>query len=134
MANEIRLFVWELESMGEYSSTLPTGTTLGYWEYGPGTMRITAAGRAAAGPVKKIPTGGRQLLDMWCEHDAIVGKGKDMLIAVHRAGKKGITVAELQHAVGITNSGTFKKYRSVLNTLGVISGRSRIYIAEELLG
>jgi hypothetical protein len=119
---------------GTFKKYASTGTTLGYWEYGPGTMRITAAGRAAAGPVKKIPTGGRQLLDMWCEHDAIVGKGKDMLIAVHRAGKKGITVAELQHAVGITNSGTFKKYRSVLNTLGVISGRSRIYIAEELLG
>jgi hypothetical protein len=26
--NEIRLFAWELESMGEYSSTLPTGQTI----------------------------------------------------------------------------------------------------------
>lgn len=28
MRNEIRLFIWELMSMGEYSSTLPTGTTV----------------------------------------------------------------------------------------------------------
>jgi hypothetical protein len=28
MANRIRLYPWELESMPEYSSTLPTGTTL----------------------------------------------------------------------------------------------------------
>jgi len=26
--NEIRLFPWELESMGEYSCSIPTGTTL----------------------------------------------------------------------------------------------------------
>lgn len=120
---------------GTFKKYASVGSTLGYWEYStPGSMRITAAGRAAAGPVKKIPKGGRALFDMWCEHDALVGKAKDMLRAVHRAGKQGITPAELRHEVGIENSGTFKKYRSVLNTLGVISGRSRIYIAEELLG
>lgn len=120
---------------GTFKKYASVGSTLGYWDYpAPGMMRITAAGRAAAGPVKKIPKGGRALFDMWCEHEALVGKAKDMLRAVHRAGKNGLTPAELRHEVGIENSGTFKKYRSVLNTLGVIEGRSRIYIAPELLG
>lgn len=108
---------------GGFKNSLSTLRHAGYMD-GANTseMRITDAGRVAAGDVEPLPSG-RDLADYWLTH-ASFGKCERAILGALLAHPAGMDAESVCRATDYEYSGGFKNALANLRTAGVVVGRN----------
>ena len=108
---------------GGFRNSLSALRSAGYLEGGnEQTMRITAAGRQALGPVDPLPTGA-DLQAYWLSHP-LTGKAERAILQTLFRAPAGLTAAELCQRTGYEFSGGFRNSLSNLRTAGLLEGKN----------
>lgn len=108
---------------GGFRNSLSALRSAGYLEGGnEQTMRITAAGRQALGPVDPLPTGA-DLQAYWLAHP-LTGKAERAILQALFNTPAGLTAAELCQRTGYEFSGGFRNSLSNLRTAGLLEGKN----------
>lgn len=116
-------------TFGTYVSRLRTA---GLIEGDRGAMRVTPAGKAAAGQVEPLPTG-RALVEHYKRTKLNATQGQ-MLDAIVAAYPGSISRADIAEAVGVgASGGTFGTYLSRMRGLGLIEGSGSIRATDALM-
>ena len=118
-------------SGGAFRNPLGALRSKGYVD-GRGTVEATEAGLAALGAWEPLPTGAA-LLEWWLGH--LPGPEAKLLRAVAQANGKPLSVVDLAAATDYEpTGGAFRNPLGRLRTLGLVSGRGEVRVAEELGG
>lgn len=130
---KLALMVGMSQKGGGFNNYLGKGKSLGTWVVASdGQYEITERGLEEVGDYEPLPTG-EDLVEHWCSHSKITGKGRDMLRAIVVAGEEGIAKEELAELVGMSSTGGgFNNYLGVLRTLDLVTGGTLLVAAEDL--